>query len=849
MKIKNLFIVLLLSSINIYAQKSLYYVDGSGVLRERSGNKEVAFAGVNYTLPFAHAYRMHKQLGVDLKAAIDKDVYHFARLGFNAFRLHVWDVEISDADGNLLDNEHLNLFDYLLSKLKERKIKIVLTPIAYWGNGYPEMDEKLPGFSSKGDKCDMTRNETAIKAQERYLHQFMNHVNPYTGKAIKADPDIVGIEINNEPCHATSQKEAKAYVNRMTNAIRGTGCDKPVFYNITQNTDHTQAILDSKIDGCTFQWYPTGLVSGHTRQGNFLPAVDRYTIPFDKNKSFKNKCRIIYEFDAADVAAPYIYPAIARSFRSAGFQWVTQFAYDPLEMAWANTEYQTHYMNLAYAPQKAISYKIAAEAVRSIPRFASFGSYPIDTIFGDFRVSYKESLSELNSSDKFFYSNNTKAIPKDISSLKEVAGCGTSSVVSYQGTGAYFLDKLSDGVWRLEVMPDNIWTSDPFAKTSMKKDVSTIHWREWPITIFLPDLGDTFSFTAINDGNSRKGNAQQSTITTYPGVYLLKRQGVSDSKWTAESTYKQISLKEFVAPAERVKSFTVLHKSAIAIDENSAYKIDATVVGPTIPDSVMLYVHHKGEGWWRNHPLRMNNSCGYGYEAVVPAKRIGEGTLAYVITVYKESKSYSFPANCEGNPSDWDYNAANEWTTLIQKPDKFITLFDAKEDFNALETYYIDGKQYQKKEVVGEFPSEHLISIKIDEPSAEGNLLLRQYVKDKIDGRRHKLADCKYLAIQLNNTERVDSLKFGLISDKGLTYRTTVNVSGGKQVLRIPVTQLSLGETMIQPEGYPSFLPDTFQPQSNIPLNIQNIEFFEIMTGKHIMKKDFNIQLMGVWFE
>jgi len=164
MKIKNLFIVLLLSSINIYAQKSLYYVDGSGVLRERSGNKEVAFAGVNYTLPFAHAYRMHKQLGVDLKAAIDKDVYHFARLGFNAFRLHVWDVEISDADGNLLDNEHLNLFDYLLSKLKERKIKIVLTPIAYWGNGYPEMDEKLPGFSSKGDKCDMTRNETAIKA-------------------------------------------------------------------------------------------------------------------------------------------------------------------------------------------------------------------------------------------------------------------------------------------------------------------------------------------------------------------------------------------------------------------------------------------------------------------------------------------------------------------------------------------------------------------------------------------------------------------------------------------------------------------------------------------------------------
>ena len=166
-----------------------------------------------------------------------------------------------------------------------------------------------------------------------------------------------------------------------------------------------------------------------------------------------------------------------------------------------------------------------------------------------------------------------------------------------------------------------------------------------------------------------------------------------------------------------------------------------------------------------------------------------------------------------------------------------------------METYYIDGKQYQKKEVVGEYPGEHFISIKIDEPSTEGNLLLRQYVKDKIDGRRHKLADCKYLAIQLNNIEGVDSLKFGLISDQGLTYKTAVNVSGGKQILRIPVAQLSLGETMIQPEGYPSFLPDTFQSKSNIPLNIQNIEFFEIMTGKHAMKKDFNIQLMSVWIE
>ena len=60
-----------------------YYLDKNGVIREAKSQKEVSFWGVNYTLPFAHAYRMCKRLGVDPKEAIEQDVYHFARLGFN----------------------------------------------------------------------------------------------------------------------------------------------------------------------------------------------------------------------------------------------------------------------------------------------------------------------------------------------------------------------------------------------------------------------------------------------------------------------------------------------------------------------------------------------------------------------------------------------------------------------------------------------------------------------------------------------------------------------------------------------------------------------------------------------
>ena len=143
-----------------------------------------------------------------------------------------------------------------------------------------------------------------------------------------------------------------------------------------------------------FQWYPTGLVANHTQQGNFLPNVDEYAIPFDTIAAYKNKVRMVYEFDAADVLAPIMYPAMARSFRKAGFQWATQFAYDPMATAGGNTEYQTHYLNLAYTPQKAISMMIAAKVFMSADEISMATTYPADTVFGKTVIYPREKKSE-----------------------------------------------------------------------------------------------------------------------------------------------------------------------------------------------------------------------------------------------------------------------------------------------------------------------------------------------------------------------------------------------------------------------------------------------------------------------
>ncbi|MDR1500978.1 MAG: glycoside hydrolase family 5 protein, partial [Prevotella sp.] len=423
----------LLFSLSVFAQKKAdiptIYIDKSGVMRWSDTRQEASFYGVNYTMPFAHAYRVVNYIGKNHKEAIDRDVYHFARLGFNAYRIHVWDAEISDAKGNLIENDHLDLLDYLIAELRERNIRVLITTMTNFGNGYPERNQNTGAFSYLYDKCKIHSIEEAIVAQENYINSFVKHVNPYTRLSYKDDPYIVGFEINNEPCHADTPQQTENYINRMLSAIKKAGNNKPVFYNVSHNMGHVQAYFNTAIQGTTYQWYPIGLVAGHTRKGNFLPYVDDYGIPFSNVKGFDTKAKAVYEYDPADITYSYMYPAMTRAFRTQGFQWITQFAYDPIDIAWANTEYQTHFLNLAYTPNKAISMKIAAEVAYRVPMYQKYAKYPNDTVFADFHVSYAQDLSELNSTDKFFYSNNTASSPVMPEQLQSVAGCGSSPIV------------------------------------------------------------------------------------------------------------------------------------------------------------------------------------------------------------------------------------------------------------------------------------------------------------------------------------------------------------------------------------------------------------------------------------
>ncbi|UOQ96831.1 glycoside hydrolase family 5 protein [Hymenobacter sp. 5317J-9] len=805
------------------------FVDKNGVLRWQKGRQEVALFGVNYTAPFAYSYRALQKLGVNHEQAIRQDVYHLSRLGVDAFRVHVWDVEITDTVGNLLENEHLRLLDFLVNELKQRGIRIILTPIAYWNNGYPEPDTGT-GFSSIFSKGEAYTNPRAIAAQERYLTQFLNHRNSYTKTLNREDANILAFEVCNEPRYHKPESEVTSFANRMAAAIRATGCRKPVFYNVSENPDVYEAVLNAKVDGLTFQWYPQGLVANHALRGNFLPYVDQYPIPYRTDPRFTSKARMVYEFESADIIQPVMYPMMARSFREAGFQWATQFAYDPLAIAYANTEYQTHYLNLAYTPAKAISLLIAGQAFRTVKRGQSFGRYPQDSVFGDFLVSYRRQLSQLNTPEEFYYTASTAAAPKQPGKLRHVAGVGSSTVVRYGGLGAYFLDRLAPGVWRLEVMPDALPIRDPFEKASLSKAVTQILWNEQPLQVSLSDLGSSFSLKGLNEGNTAQAQAAEGRVSVRPGVYLLAAAGKSTAAYTAKTAFNHLLLGEFVAPAPSTLGAQVRHTPPVQAAAGQPLRLRALISGVGPADSVLLVAQHY---YGRTRTLPTSSPAYATYEATVPADLLYPGQLRYWLVLKKGAQTLTFPGGYAGQPRDWDYAHAEHWEVPIVATGTPLPLFVASRDQEQVEARGVANNAWTDYVTT---PAGTLALRLVQGPPRAGQpaamgpaASLRAFFGDKLAGRQADLAGFTEVVVRARSSQPGASAKVTLTTKDAVTYSAPLPLGAELQDVRIPLSAFRPDALLLMPRPYPGFNALQYQPAAAPAFRLADAEVLQVV--------------------
>lgn len=821
-------------SLGIYAQANtnLIRINKNGRMVWKRNNKEAFFWGVNYTTPFAHAYRQIKRMGFDHKEVIDMDTYHLARLGINAYRVHVWDCEISDGEGNLISNAHLDLLDYLIYKLEERGIFVFLTPIAYWGNGYPEPNEQLPGFSMKYNKGNVYLEPEAIAAQERYLKQFVSHVNKYTGFSYGNDPMIIGFEICNEPGHS-KPAETTLFVKKMIKAIRLTGCKKPLFYNVTQNISLLEDFIKGGTDGVTFQWYPAGLVAGHEIKGNYIPHVDVYDMPFKDESFFKPQARLVYEFDAADVGRSYMYPPVALSFKEAGMQWVTMFSYDPAVIAPVNTEYQTHFLNLVCSPKKAIGFKIAGEIFRN-PQFRrdrEKETMPFE--IEGLKISYKEDISELVTPELFFHTGSTETVPPDRNLLRSVAGYGSSPLVSYKGYGAYFIDRISEGIWRLEVMPDAIWVRDPFSRAVPSIENVVAKWNKYEMGVILPDLGTNFYIKGINEGNTYSSQALDGKFEITPGVYILS----AGSPFNGPSDLKMGSIKinEYRALTESVNKFYFLHSPPSQVSENQPLEIAVKIVSPPAPVKQMLIqlssAGLRGRGGFRPVTIPMRREDNYIYKAVIPDSLIKAGILNYTIsTEFESGEIYIYPGGVKGPAFRWDYYNPEIYSVKVLPAGSEVQIFSAEANDANVTTFTTPS--VRTGTVVSGVTGNTKLKITFEEKNNSGNrsnpsgmfYVMQNYIGETIKSISG-YAD-RYTEICLNAQAFDKPVRFeiSLVSKDGNVYRANGSIPSEENCVVIKLKDLEDGRMFLLPRPYPVFLPYWYTSKFKKPFSLPDIE-------------------------
>lgn len=818
-----------------------------GVLSYTSGphkGQEVALFGVNYSVPFAYSYRALKKRGIDHKSAIDMDVAHIARLGLDAYRVHIWDRQISDHQGNLLDNEHLALFDYLLAKLAQKGIRVIITPLAWWGSGYPEPDPDEPGFSSLYSKGQMNQDKNAIAAQHNYLKQFFSHVNPYTQLSYAQDPNILAIELFNEPRHEDGLKDNENYIEGLIKAVHAAGVTKPLFYNISEqgnNRDFARRLCSTSVDGITYQWYPAGLVKNSALNSNLLPTVAHYTDPFADIAGCQNKAKMIYEFDAADTAKSVMYPAMARSFKEAGFQWATQFAYDPAYIADTNSDYNTHYLNLLYTPAKAISFMIAAEVFRQMPRLQQQAVYPASNQFtvGDNQVSldYQQDLSVLVGPQHFYYSNTTRLTPPSSKTLRKIAGVGSSSLVDYHGSGAYFLDKISEGNWRLEIYPDLLPIQDPYQSGSLKREVARLYSQQQKITVNLPQLGKNYYIKGLNEGNKLATQAQDAQVALLPGVYLLTRQNpLSASITNIDNT--------FLLPQLATPHLALDHSHQREINLQDKAQFSVQIGSQTPAEKVQLAIRYRGNKTFillDMHPVGANT-----YQFTLPVNDTQwskAGQLEYGFVLTQNGKTTTFPGGDAGSPAEWDFvPSVAFWQTELRPAGAPVTVFDALADRDNL--VYPKGAGSSWEYVIGQQGQGLALRLSTQTLAEGKSPLVRMTLAPDNSFLTRDLKKYNAVAIKIRSLQHVEHLQFSMLNGDGLAQGVELEVSPQWQYLVIDLSAFSPVDTLL-PQSYPLFMPATFaaintpQTTNTLSNNLHELQGLQLsLLGQNYASKE-----------
>jgi beta-galactosidase len=490
---------------------------------------------------------------------------------------------------------------------------------------------------------------------------------------------------------------------------------------------------------------------------------------------------------------------------------------------------------------------IASKVFHKVPRLKNYGAYPADSVFDVFRVNYKEALSEMNSEEEFYYSNSTNTKPINVSKLQNVAGVGSSSIINYSGTGAYFLDKLEDGAWRLEVMPDAIFIRDPFEKPSLNKEVTRIQWQSNQMKINIPNLGSDFTIKGLNEGNPFSSQSTSNGFKLSPGSYLLTAKNKFFSGKVDH--VGAIKLNEFVAPQPTSKEMYLSHQPYAEVSPGKPIEIYAKVVGIDT-GRVSLVV---SQMFGRVKAIPMVKKTDYDFVGEIPADVVTPGVLNYRIILRKGNDVSAFPGNLKGNPFAWDNYQSETWKTYVAASNGRLELFDPTNDRTA-RTYPVYKKGFHANYITCEKPEQLILSMAADDLSEAKTMGFQYSFVEKLKGRMGEMNSFDKLVVRARTSNEHLNAKVALTFADGSSVSSMISLTNDFKDIEIPIQSLVADSALLMPRPYPHFLPLTFKVNKvNNKINLSEAEKVEVTIGSGIsasdLKKLYNLEVEGIWLQ
>ena len=510
-----------------------------GVLRFEDGS-EVTLWGSNFqpNLYWEYKFRM-EHLGLPmtaetLQAMCDDGFEDLKRMKCGLIRCHLTPADFTDADGNLIETLWLDMLGYMVAAARKNGVYVSLTFLNHME--YTFIEES---FITSCSREEWIFNPECVSRIECYVRQLLNWKNPYTGICLKDDPVIATWEPINEPEYFSHQQMmenpgqrkrfvqwqelnqfpdndnyyarfryevVKNYINRFRRILDEENARQPLIWNcnwprmIDGRRDVFRAVADSDADAISFCLYPgqddvSAPFIKHSidlSDRNYLPFLQHCSDDYDhlgwvKDPRFAGKAKTVYEFEVMyNSECSYLYPAMAKLFRSLGVQMATMWTH--CFNIYAPYIGCSHNMNLKTTPKKAAGFIIAGELFRYLPREFEYSTRSAtDDVLNGFAFS-QDSDSCLESIDKKYISSGDVvwAPVNRQDNLIEITGYGSSPFVTYNGKGLYFISICNDDV-AIEVFPHACPVREQWKWYADGRFVTELDYKtELPFEIHLP---------------------------------------------------------------------------------------------------------------------------------------------------------------------------------------------------------------------------------------------------------------------------------------------------------------------------------------------------------------------------